>query len=242
MSAWWLIDLIAAQGGTGPAGPIGPQGQQGVQGATGPAGSQGVPGAAGSTGGTGAQGPQGNAGASGTTGSTGAQGPQGDVGAAGATGAPGSAGATGATGPAGSAGATGSAGSTGATGAAGAGFGTITESTPTRSIGGAAFKPSAVAPAFVVYSVRIVSSLTVGGGQSGRVELLSDTANPPTTVRCRVAGGATGTGVVGLTDTVTVENTLAYIVPTNHFVLIRSVDEVGTPTYSLPAQTEAALA
>lgn len=241
-NAW--TDLV------GPQGPAGAQGSTGATGATGATGSSGAAGSAGATGSTGPSGSTGPTGAQGATGSTGSQGPQGDAGATGPQGPTGAAGPTGSQGPTGSTGATGSngtngtngsTGATGSTGAAGAGFGSITETTPSRSLG-TAFKPSASAPTFVAYSARVVASLTLSGGQAGRIELLSDTANPPTTVRCRVAGGATGTGLIGLTATNTMEGVLSYLVPTNHFVLLRSVDETSTPTYSITTQSEEVLA
>lgn len=234
-------------GPTGPQGAEGPTGATGATGPTGSTGSTGATGAAGAQGSTGSTGPQGSAGATGSqgvqgdAGATGPQGPTGPTGSTGSQGATGPTGPQGATGSAGSTGATGSNGSTGATGAPGAGFGTITLNTPTRSLG-TAFQPSASAPTFVSYSARVVSSLTIGGGQVGRVELLSDAANPPTTVRARMAGGAGGVGVVGLTVTNTEESPLVYIVPPAHYVLLRSVDETAGSTYSITAQVEEVLA
>lgn len=245
-SPWWLVNLIqrystgqdGEQGPAGPTGDTGPAGATGSAGSTGPSGSTGAAGPAGATGSQGPQGPQGPQGATGSAGATGAQGSQGIQGLTGATGSAGAAGATGSAGTPGSAGAT---GATGATGPAGAGFGTITQSSPTRVLG-TPFQPSASAPTLVCYSARIVSSLTLSGGQAGRMELLSDVANPPTTIRCRVAGGATGTGVVGLTVTDTAEGGLCYLIPVAHFVLLRSVNETSTPTYSLTTQSEEVLA
>lgn len=210
MATDWLLQLIQRRFGS-LQGPPGPQGPSGAQGDKGDTGSQGATGPAGPTGSTGPQGPKGDTGDTGPTGATGAQGPTGATGSQGATGA------------------------TGATGASG--LSSITETTPTRSLG-SAFKPSATKAVLCSYSARIVSSLSLSGGQSGRIELLSDSANPPTTVRCRVAGGATGTAVVGLTDTVTVEGVLSYLVPANNFVLLQSVNETGTPTYSITTQFE----
>ena len=116
----------------------------------------------------------------------------------------------------------------------------LSPSSPSRSLG-TAFQPSATRPTFVSYSGRIVSQITLSGGQSGRIELRSDASNPPTTVRARVAGGATGTVVAGVSQSDTAEAPLSYIVPAGHFVLLQSVNETSTPTYSIGAQVEIVL-
>lgn len=89
-----------------------------------------------------------------------------------------------------------------------------------------------------MYSVRILSDVTVAGGQQGHVELRSDASNPPTTVRARIAGGITGTVVVGVSLTDTAEDELTYVVPVSHFVELVTVNETGTPTFTLEATTE----
>lgn len=48
--------------------------------------------------------------------------------------------------------------------------------------------------------------------------------------------------MVGLTATDTAEAPLIYLVPVNHFVLLRAVNETGTPTASITQQTEEVLA
>lgn len=182
---------------------------EGAAGPAGPAGPQGPQGATGATGAQGIQGPQG------------AQGPQGIQGPAGATGATGAAGATGATGP------------------AGAGFGTITTSSPARTLG-ASFTPSSTGPVLVHYSVRITSALSLTGGSGGRVELLVDNGTPAT-VRARCAGSATGTLTIGLALQDVTECELSYLVPTGHQVQLRTVNETGTPTYTLTQVSEQSL-
>lgn len=113
-------------------------------------------------------------------------------------------------------------------------------STPTRSLG-TPFQPHASRPTLCSYSGRIVSALTLAGGAAGRIELRSDASNPPTTVRARVAGGSTGTVVVGVSMSDTVESPLVYLVRPADFVLLQSVNETGTPSYSLGAQYEITL-
>jgi hypothetical protein len=88
------------------------------------------------------------------------------------------------------------------------------------------FQPSATDPTFVHYSVRI----TTIAAELGRVDLLSDAANPPVTVRARIAGGA----AVAMTT----EGVLSYIVPAGHFVLLQTVNEAGLPAFALNASTE----
>lgn len=112
--------------------------------------------------------------------------------------------------------------------------------TPARAFG-AAFQLSTTRPTEVHYSARIDSTMSLTGGQVGRVDLLSDASNPPTTVRARVAGGATGTLSLGLSVTDTTEGELSYTVPAGHYVLLQAVDEVGAPTQTITAQVETRL-
>lgn len=198
----------------GQAGPQGPAGAKGDTGATGPAGPQGP------TGATGAQG------AKGDTGATGAQGPKGDTGATGSTGVMGPQGATG---PQGAAGAQGP-----------AGFGTVTPSTPTRAIG-TAFQPHATKAVECSYAVKAqVTNPLLAGTSTTTVRLLSDAANPPTTVR-DVVEATSGVGV-SVTLALTTSNTAAlrYIVPSGHYVLLQQTVS-GTGQASIVAQTEEVL-
>lgn len=110
--------------------------------------------------------------------------------------------------------------------------------TPTRAFN-TPFRPSTTDTVTVYYSVRVVSSLSLSGGQAGRVELRCDTNNPPTTVRGpRVAGGSTGTLAVGLNIVDMVEGGLTFRVPPGWWVSIVPVNETGTPTFTLTNQTE----
>lgn len=81
-----------------------------------------------------------------------------------------------------------------------------------------AFQPSATKWTQVSYCIQHV----VGDGNDGKVELKSDAANPPTTIRAtsRVAlAGATGT----------IDHNLTYLVPPGHYVKLVS-SGTGTPT------------
>jgi hypothetical protein len=117
---------------------------------------------------------------------------------------------------------------------------TFTVANNSRSIG-TAFQPSTTRPVLFICSVRIVSALTISGGAAGRCELLSDSSATPTTVRARVAGGCTGTVVVGVSLTDTAEATMAWLVPTGDYVKLATTNETGTPTFTLTAQWELTL-
>lgn len=111
----------------------------------------------------------------------------------------------------------------------------LSPTVPTRSLG-SAFQPSSTRPVDVSYSGRVSCTSTLLGGQAGRLELLSDAANPPTTVRARVA--CTLSGVAATNG---VEAPLQYRVPTGHYVLLQSVTETGSPTFTLNTQYETPL-
>lgn len=228
----------------GQPGPTGPQGSTGATGATGSmgaTGAAGTPGIAGSTGATGAQGAAGTPGAAGAQGPTGTTGSVGATGPTGTTGAPGAQGPAGTTGSTGAAGATGSTGSTGATGAQGpAGFSTITPSTPTRTIG-TAFQPSATNAVLCLYSIQISCTASLSGGQAGQVQFLSDTSNPPTTVRATIANQNTSGLTIGLTVVNNQTALLFYLVPAGHYVKLVSTNTTGTPSYTMVSQTEEVL-
>lgn len=171
-------------------------------------------------------GPQGPQGATGATGSTGAQGPKGDTGATGATGAIGPTGAT---------------GSAGADGAQGpAGLGTVTPSTPSRSIG-TAFQPSATKAILCAYSIKITCTATIGNGADGKVELFSDASNPPTTLRATIQNANTITLAVTLQSINAQTSVLTYLVPAGHYVKLVSTQTTGSPTFAIISQTEEAL-
>lgn len=186
-------------------------GQKGPAGAVGPSGPKGD---------TGAQGVQGIAGPKGDTGPAGTIGPAGPQGVKGDTGATGPAGPAGATGP--------------------AGLGTITPSTPNRAFG-TAFQPNATKAVECSYAVKAqVTNPLLAGTSTTTVRLLSDAANPPTTVR-DVVEATSGVGV-SVTLALTTSNTAAlrYIVPAGHYVLLQQT-VTGTGQASIVAQTEEVL-
>ena len=248
----------AASTVTGPTG-IGATGPTGSTGATGPTGAIG----AAST----VTGPTGNTGATGPTGNTGATGPTGSTGSTGPTGSTGSTGPTGVT-PAfadpvtisdsvnagGAAATINRSDHVHAHGVRGGGtlhalftsllagfIGAPVVAHPARALN-TTFMPSATRPTLVIYSVRIAcTQSTLSGAQIGRAELRSDAGSPPVTVQAVVAGGQSGTLVAALTIVDSVGGVLVYLVPEGHNVQIATVNEAGTPAFTLTRVTEITL-
>lgn len=140
--------------------------------------------------------------------------------------------------PRGDAGATGATGSTGSQGPAG--FGTVTPSTTTRTIG-TAFRPSTTNAVRVSYTIRTqVTNPLLVGTSVATVILYSDANTTPTTERARVAAES-GVGVtVTLALTTANTATLSYIVPAGHYVLLSS-SVSGTGATSIVSQVEEVL-
>lgn len=110
-------------------------------------------------------------------------------------------------------------------------------STPTRVIG-TTFQPSTSRAVWCAYTAQIVANFSLAGGQTGTMQLLSDSSNPPTTVRATVTNGLTGTIAVGLNMNGTQAVGLSYLVPPGDFVrLVTS----GTATTTLTTQAEVTL-
>lgn len=100
------------------------------------------------------------------------------------------------------------------------------------------FMPSDTASTFVCYTVEIICTASLAGGQTGTVELRSDANALPITARSQVAN----TNSVSLAIAVTVVNTqrmqLMYLVPPGHNVRLVSS---GTATIAIVAQSEVAI-
>lgn len=154
-----------------------------------------------------------------------------------ANGPKGDTGDTGPQGPAGADGANGANGTNGTNGTNGIGS-SITTSTPSRTIGSAGFQPSTTKYTLVSYTLSVDAALSLTGGAKGRVELRSDSSSTPTTVRCAVGNGNTGTLTVGLNTTQNATAPCTYIVPPGDYVRLVSVTDSGTPTFSVLAQFE----
>lgn len=94
--------------------------------------------------------------------------------------------------------------------------------------GDTAFRPSATRPTHAVYTVRI----SCAAGEVGRIQLLSDAANPPTTP----IGGARNAGLVGLTNVV--DTTLVAFIQPGHYVKLHAISDTGAPVFSLQTTAE----
>lgn len=150
-------------------------------------------------------------------------------------------GATGSTGATGSAGATGAMGSTGAQGNPGTPASlTIVPNVPSRTLN-SVFQPSTTKLVRVGYDVDVSTSLSLTGGQEGRVRLLSDASNPPTTVRRVKSNGNSGALTIGLSLVQKITLGLDYDVPPGHYVKIETTNTTGTPTFALVGQSEVEL-
>ena len=85
---------------------------------------------------------------------------------------------------------------------------------------GTAYRPSTTRDTLVAASVQISS----GVGGDGKIEMLCDSANPPTTVR--------GTFRVG-TASMVLGGQLFVVIPAGHYWKLASTTAGGTPTYSI---------
>lgn len=95
------------------------------------------------------------------------------------------------------------------------------------------FTPDPGRPVLVIYSVRI----DVGSTEAGRVELRSDAAVTPTTVRSTVRHSMTVNGLLS-NGSGSTTHVLSYLVPAGHNVRLVTTNDTGTPVYSITSQTE----
>lgn len=109
-------------------------------------------------------------------------------------------------------------------------------STPARTLNSAPFTPSSIYRVWVAYTVRIQSSLTLVGGQAGRVELRISSAG--TTPRGGLRGGTTGTVIVGVSNNDDSSSTASGWVLPGEQVVIATANTTGSPTYTLEIQEE----
>lgn len=113
--------------------------------------------------------------------------------------------------------------------------------TPTRALD-TTFQPSTTRPTWVSYSVAITYAVAALLTDEGAlVELLSDASNPPTTVRTSAQMRMQATLVGQLALTVESNHQLSYMVPTGHFVRLRSTIFGGGTAVILPHQVETVL-
>lgn len=89
---------------------------------------------------------------------------------------------------------------------------------------------------WVSYSVTSTCTATLIGGQTETIELRSDTATTPTTVRATYTNGNTVSLAIAITVTNTQASQLSYLVPRGHSIRINST---GTCTaVSIVSQVE----
>lgn len=110
----------------------------------------------------------------------------------------------------------------------------LSVATPTRTMG-TAFQPSATRPVLCVYTVQIAAAFSLTSGQTGTVQFLSDSANPPTVIRNVTSSGLTGSLTIGLNMTNTQQAVIVYLVPAGDWVKLVSS---GTATITLVQQVE----
>ena len=103
------------------------------------------------------------------------------------------------------------------------------------------FTPHATRPTLCIYTVEIGGVTTLLSGDDGVIDLRSDTAATPTTVRCshrlrifQSLGVTVGTQVVD-------RGTLVYLVPAGHNVRLVSTTLVAAPTFALISSCEITL-
>lgn len=127
--------------------------------------------------------------------------------------------------------------------------GNFTISHPARSLN-TTFQPSTTRPTLCIYSVDIATQATRGAGtgtdsMSGRIELRSDVASPPTEEQDRFSCDTTITCSLPIGSSVTVNDKpggiLCHLVKPRHNVLIATVNVVGAPAYTLRTSTEITL-
>lgn len=121
----------------------------------------------------------------------------------------------------------------------GPGFYDVTSTaTPSHTLGNA-WQNTTNRPVLGSYSLRIASTQSLIGGAAGRVELaIGPTSGSQTTICGRVAGGNAGVTASGAD---TVEGSVSCMIPAGWWGILRSTNEVGTPTYSITTQLEQAL-
>lgn len=103
------------------------------------------------------------------------------------------------------------------------------------------FTPNTSRPTLCIYSVQVDCTTTLASGDDGVIDLRSDTAVTPTTVRCSMRNRIfQGVGVTVGTNSV-VRSVLMYLVPAGHNVRLVTTVLVAAPIFTLVNQTEITL-
>jgi hypothetical protein len=137
----------------------------------------------------------------------------------------------------------------GATGAAGSGtafsrddhrhpLSAVVASTGTSRALETAWTPSADKAVLVVATVRIAVTSTIGGASEAAVELRSDSASTPTTIRTRAQNRSAVTLAIALQVIDEKTFTLVHLVPAGDKVLLTKTVNTGTNTCTLERVTE----
>lgn len=116
-----------------------------------------------------------------------------------------------------------------------------TQSQPSRALN-TAFQISATRNAMVSYSIQITVTASIAGGQNGDIilEIASNSGFTTNVQTIAIAGnGQTYTLAVALQGVQPTTNVVAGFVPAGYYVRIRTMNNTGTPSYSLRAQQEA---
>lgn len=114
-----------------------------------------------------------------------------------------------------------------------AGLLTPSVATPTRTLN-SNFTPSATRPVLCIYSIQINS----GNNVDGQVELRSDSAATPTTARAMIRSQIAVSGLLGVSGSTISAGVLVYLVPATHNVRLVTINNSGTPTFTLVNQVE----
>lgn len=103
------------------------------------------------------------------------------------------------------------------------------------------FTPNTTRPTLCIYTVQIQGQTTLLSGDDGTIELRSDTATPPVTVRCSVRNRiAQALGVTVGTQSA-IRGTLTYLVPAGHNVRLQTIVTLAAPIFTLITATEITL-
>lgn len=115
-----------------------------------------------------------------------------------------------------------------------------TPTTPARTLN-TNFTPSVDRPTLCIYSCEIGGQTTLLSGDDGAIELRSDTAVTPTTVRCSMRNRVFQALGVTVGTQSTVRSVLVYLCPPGHNMRLVSIVNVAAPTFAIIHQTEITL-
>ena len=103
------------------------------------------------------------------------------------------------------------------------------------------FTPNASRPTLCIYSCEISATTSLASGDDGTIDLRSDTAVTPTTIRCSMRNRLFQTVGVTVGTNSIVRSVLMYLVPAGHNVRLVTTTLVAAPIFTLVNQTEITL-